>query len=53
MFPFPPESLSSGRVVDGRARRVNRAIEAGKQALAQDRKALKALAREVLGDEAP
>lgn len=44
--------VSKQRVVDGRARRVYRATEAGKQALAEGRKALKELAREVLGDDA-
>jgi DNA-binding PadR family transcriptional regulator len=44
--------VSEQRVVDGRVRRVYRATEAGKQALAQDREALRELAREVLGDEA-
>ncbi|MCK9931973.1 PadR family transcriptional regulator [Frankia sp. Mgl5] len=42
---------SDQRVVDGRARRVYRATEVGRQALAQDRKALAELAREVLGDD--
>jgi DNA-binding PadR family transcriptional regulator len=41
---------SEQRVVDGRVRRVYRATEAGRQALAEDRRALKELAREVLGD---
>lgn len=41
---------SRQRVVDGRTRRVYRATAAGKRALAQDRKALAELAREVLGD---
>lgn len=41
---------SQQRVVDGRTRRVYRATKAGKQALAEDRKALAELAREVLGD---
>jgi DNA-binding PadR family transcriptional regulator len=45
--------LSEQRVADGRTRRVRKAIEAGKQALAEDRRALGAPAREVLGDEAP
>jgi DNA-binding PadR family transcriptional regulator len=45
--------VSEQRVVDGRTRRVYKATEAGKQALAADRQALKELAREVLGDEAP
>lgn len=42
--------VSEQRVVDGRSRRVYWATEAGKQALADDRRALKELAREVLGD---
>jgi DNA-binding PadR family transcriptional regulator len=41
---------SQQRVVHGRTRRVYRATAAGKKALAQDRKALAELAREVLGD---
>jgi DNA-binding PadR family transcriptional regulator len=41
---------SEQRVVDGRTRRVYRATRAGKRALEQDRKALRELAREVLGD---
>lgn len=44
---------SEQRVVDGRTRRVYKATEAGKKALAEDRKALAELAREVLGDDAP
>ncbi|MET9550799.1 hypothetical protein ABZY36_36710 [Streptomyces sp. NPDC006627] len=40
-------------MVDGRTRRVYRATEAGKKALAEDRRVLKELAREVLGDGAP
>ncbi|TYR49405.1 MULTISPECIES: PadR family transcriptional regulator [Streptomyces] len=44
---------SEQKVVDGRTRRVYKATEAGKQALAEDRRALAELAREVLGDEAP
>jgi DNA-binding PadR family transcriptional regulator len=40
---------SEQRVVDGRARRVYRATEAGRQALADDRAALTELAREILG----
>jgi DNA-binding PadR family transcriptional regulator len=40
---------SEQRVVDGRARRVYRATDAGRQALAEDRDALRELAREVLG----
>jgi DNA-binding PadR family transcriptional regulator len=43
---------SEQRVVDGRARRVYRATEAGRRALAEDRQALRELAREVLGDDA-
>lgn len=42
---------SQQRVVDGRKRRVYRATRAGKHALAEDRKALAELAREVLGDQ--
>ncbi|WP_455680239.1 PadR family transcriptional regulator [Streptomyces coelicoflavus] len=42
---------SEQRVVDGRTRRVYKATEAGKKALAEDRQALKELAREVLGEE--
>ncbi|MFF9981273.1 PadR family transcriptional regulator [Streptomyces erythrochromogenes] len=42
---------SEQRVVDGRTRRVYKATEAGKQALAEDRRALAELAREVLGDD--
>lgn len=41
---------STQRVVDGRTRRVYRATRAGKEALEQDRAALRELAREVLGD---
>ncbi|MCC8453692.1 PadR family transcriptional regulator [Streptomyces rochei] len=44
---------SEQRVVDGRTRRVYRVTEAGRQALADDRRALEELAREVLGDERP
>ncbi|MFF8034443.1 MULTISPECIES: PadR family transcriptional regulator [unclassified Streptomyces] len=44
---------SEQRVVDGRTRRVYRATEAGKRALAEDRRALSELAREVLGDDSP
>ncbi|MGA5503959.1 PadR family transcriptional regulator [Streptomyces umbrinus] len=44
---------SEQRVVDGRTRRVYRATKAGREALAEDRRALAELAREVLGDEAP
>ncbi len=43
--------VSEQRVVDGRTRRVYRSTEAGRRALAEDRKALEELAREVLGDE--
>jgi DNA-binding PadR family transcriptional regulator len=42
---------SEQRVVDGRTRRVYRATEDGRAALAEDRAALAELAREVLGDE--
>ncbi|MFD0502361.1 PadR family transcriptional regulator [Streptomyces chiangmaiensis] len=45
--------VSEQRVVDGRARRVYTATEAGRKALAEDRKALAELAREVLGNEVP
>ncbi|MDT0465370.1 MULTISPECIES: PadR family transcriptional regulator [Streptomyces] len=44
--------VSEQRVVDGRARRVYTATEAGRTALAEDRKALAELAREVLGSDA-
>lgn len=45
---------SEQRVVDGRTRRVYRATDAGRHALAEDRAALTELAREVLGpDEVP
>jgi DNA-binding PadR family transcriptional regulator len=40
--------VSEQRVVDGRARRVYQATEAGREALAEDRRALAELAREVL-----
>lgn len=40
---------STQHVVDGRTRRVYRATAAGKRALADDRRALAELAREVLG----
>lgn len=40
---------SEQRVVEGKQRRVYRATEAGRQALAEDRAALAELAREVLG----
>ncbi|MBF6228679.1 PadR family transcriptional regulator [Nocardia abscessus] len=42
--------VSRQEVVDGRARRVYRATDAGRAALAEDRRALRELAREVLGD---
>ncbi len=42
---------SRQEVVGGRARRVYRATEAGRAALAEDRRALRELAREVLGDD--
>ncbi|MGW1707408.1 PadR family transcriptional regulator [Streptomyces sp. NPDC002206] len=45
--------VSEQRVVDGRTRRVYKATKAGRQALAEDRRALKELAREVLGNDAP
>ncbi|MFJ6123211.1 hypothetical protein [Streptomyces sp. NPDC092129] len=38
-------------IVDGRTRRVYTATEAGRQALAEDRRALAELAREVLGND--
>ncbi|CAM5459234.1 PadR family transcriptional regulator OS=Streptomyces microflavus OX=1919 GN=Smic_08340 PE=4 SV=1 [Streptomyces microflavus] len=44
--------VSEQRVVDGRTRRVYKATAAGKKALAEDRQALKELAREVLGNDA-
>ncbi|MEU9351057.1 PadR family transcriptional regulator [Streptomyces griseoloalbus] len=44
---------SEQRVVDGRTRRVYRATETGRQALAEDRRALSELAREVLGNDSP
>jgi DNA-binding PadR family transcriptional regulator len=40
---------STQRVVDGRKRRVYRATATGRKALAEDRRALAELAREVLG----
>ncbi|GAA2504979.1 hypothetical protein [Streptomyces gobitricini] len=40
-------------MIDDRARRVYKATEAGKQALAEDRRALRESAREVPGGEAP
>ncbi|MFE5022981.1 PadR family transcriptional regulator [Streptomyces sp. NPDC056656] len=42
---------SEQQVVDGRTCRVYRATKAGKEALAEDRRALRELAREVLGNE--
>jgi DNA-binding PadR family transcriptional regulator len=42
---------SQQRTVQGRIRRVYRATEAGRAALAEDRKALTELAREVLTDD--
>jgi DNA-binding PadR family transcriptional regulator len=45
--------VSEQRVVDGRARRVYTATDAGRTALAEDRKALAELAREVLGIDRP
>ena len=45
---------SEQRVVDGRTRRVYRATEAGRAALAEDRRALAELVREVLpADDSP
>ncbi|MFE2990602.1 PadR family transcriptional regulator [Streptomyces sp. NPDC059262] len=44
---------SEQRVVDGRTRRVYTATKAGKKALAEDRRALRELAREVLGNDVP
>lgn len=43
--------VSERRVTDGRTRRVYRATEAGRKALAEDRRTLKELAREVLGED--
>ena len=43
--------VSQHRVVDGRVRRVYRATRAGRAALTQDRRALRELAQEVLGNE--
>ncbi|MFB7502895.1 PadR family transcriptional regulator [Streptomyces broussonetiae] len=45
--------VSEQRVVDGRARRVYTATQAGREALAEDRRALAELAREVLGADIP
>ncbi|UGQ11987.1 PadR family transcriptional regulator [Yinghuangia sp. ASG 101] len=42
---------SEQRVVDGRTRRVYRATDAGRAALAQDRRALAELARELLPED--
>ena len=42
---------SKQRVIDGRTRRMYRATAAGKRALADDRRALAELARELLGLE--
>ncbi|MEY9911328.1 DNA-binding PadR family transcriptional regulator [Catenulispora sp. MAP12-49] len=44
---------SEQQVVEGRTRRVYRATEAGRAALAQDKASLAELAREVLGDAGP
>jgi DNA-binding PadR family transcriptional regulator len=44
---------SEQRVVAGKARRVYRVTRAGRKALAEDRKALAELAREVLGENVP
>ena len=44
--------LSQQQVVNGRARRVYRATPAGQAALAEDRRALRELVREILDDEA-
>ncbi|MFJ8142260.1 PadR family transcriptional regulator [Streptomyces sp. NPDC096013] len=41
--------VSEQRVVDGRTRRVYTATKAGTEALAEDRRALAELAREILG----
>ncbi|MDR3660998.1 PadR family transcriptional regulator [Mycobacterium sp.] len=43
--------VSHHRVVDGRVRRVYRATPAGRAALTEDRRALRELAQEVLGNE--
>ncbi len=43
--------VSKHRVVDGRVRRVYRATRAGRSALTEDRRALRELAQEVLGNE--
>ncbi|MGB9222623.1 PadR family transcriptional regulator [Mycobacterium sp.] len=44
--------VSQQQVVDGRTRRVYRATPAGRAALTQDRRTLRELAQEVLGNEA-
>lgn len=44
--------VSRRQVVDGRMRRVYRATPAGRVALTDDRRALRELAQEVLGNEA-
>lgn len=43
--------VSQHELAEGRQRRVYRATEAGREALAADRAALRELAREVLGDD--
>jgi DNA-binding PadR family transcriptional regulator len=43
--------VSQQQVVDGRARRVYRATPSGRAALTEDRRALRELAQEVLGNE--
>ncbi|SEG90623.1 transcriptional regulator, PadR family [Actinacidiphila yanglinensis] len=43
--------VSEQRVVDGRTRRIYRATEAGRAALAEDRRALAELARELLPED--
>lgn len=45
--------VSEQRVVEGRTRRVYEATELGRRVLAEDRAALRELAREVLGAEVP
>ncbi|MGI5128204.1 PadR family transcriptional regulator [Pseudonocardia sp. CA-107938] len=45
--------VSEQQLVDGRTRRVYRATDAGRQALAEDRAALRELARELLGLDVP
>ena len=44
--------VSRRQVVDGRMRRVYRATSAGRAALTEDRRTLRELAQEVLGNEA-